>query len=239
MREEQTALPSALGAANARNIGRMLFRGAYNLEVYGADLMPRHGRLIVAANHLGFLDGALLCSSSPRPIHLLAKSEMFVPPMDKLMIGTGQIPVDYESPDRDAIDRAMAVLSAERALGIFPEAHRGVGDVSRIRHGVAYLATRSRAPIVPVALLGTRLTGMTKNSLPPLRSRMVVVFGAPFTPDAPGDLDTRSALASVGEGIRQRLSDHVRDALASTGMQLPDDDTSLETIANLQSGVRP
>ncbi|MEI8080327.1 MAG: lysophospholipid acyltransferase family protein [Actinomycetes bacterium] len=238
MQEADTALPSAVGAANARNIGRMLFRGAYNLDVHGAELVPLRGRLIVAANHLGFLDGALLCSSAPRPVHLLAKSEMFVPPMDKLMVGTGQIPVDYESADRDAIDRAMAVLLAERALGIFPEAHRGVGDVARIRHGVAYLQTRSRAPIVPVALLGTRLTGMTKNSLPAFRSRMVVVFGAPFVPDTPGDLDTRSALASVGESVRQRLADHVASALARTGMELPDDDTSLETIAKLKSGAR-
>lgn len=231
-------LPGAKGAANARNIGRLAFRGLYKLTVHGADLVPKRGRLIVAANHLGFLDGALLCSAAPRPIHVLAKSEMFVPPLDRLLNGAGQIPVDYESADRAAAARALAVLADERAIGIFPEAHRGIGNVARIRHGIAYLQTRSHAPIVPVALLGTRATGMSKNWVPPARAQLTVVFGEPFVPQAPGDLDTRAALASVGEGIRQRLADHVQAAVQRTGTALPEDDPSIATLANLAAGVK-
>lgn len=231
-------LPGATGAANARNIGRLAFRALYKLTVHGADLVPKRGRLIVAANHVGFLDGALLCSAAPRPIHVLAKSEMFVPPLDRILNGAGQIPVDYESADRAAVARALAVLADDRAIGIFPEAHRGIGDVARIRHGIAYLQTRSHAPIVPVALLGTRATGMSKNWVPPVRSQLAVVFGEPFVPHAPGDLDTRAALASLGESIRQRLADHVRAAIERTGIELPEGDTSIATLANLAAGVR-
>ncbi|MGV1036375.1 MAG: lysophospholipid acyltransferase family protein [Candidatus Nanopelagicales bacterium] len=216
-------LPSAKGVANGRNVARMLFRSAYRLSVVGASNVPKRGRLLLAANHTGMVDGPLLLGATPRPVHIFAKSELFTPPLDRLLTSVGQIKLDYESADRRAMSLALDLLSAERAVGIFPEAHRNRGDVARIRHGVAYLYTRSRAPIVPVALLGTRSTGMSKEALPPLRAPLFAVFGEPFSPPVQGDIDQRSTLAAVGELIRQRLADHVAAAVASTGVALPAD----------------
>lgn len=219
-------LPSARGAANARNIGATLFKLLYGPQILGGDHVPRRGRVILAANHTGFLDGPLLVSASPRPVHVMTKQEMFEPPLDKLLNSAGQIPLDYESADRPAIGRALEVLRDGRAVGIFPEAHRGRGDVSRIRHGVAYLQTRTQAPIVPVAILGTRNAGMSKDGWPALRSEMAVVYGEPFVAPVTGDLDQRATLSAVGEVIRQRLADHVRAAISQTGIELPGDDVT-------------
>ena len=228
-------LPSELGAANGRNIVGLVFRRMYRLTRIGAANVPLQGRLIIAANHLGFLDGPLLFAAAPRPIHVMAKREVFVPPIDRLLTGVGQIPLDYESADRNAVAKALAVLSDGRALGIFPEAHRGKGDLAGIRHGVAYLHTRSNAPIVPAAIFGTRSTGMSKDGIPPLRSRMFVVFGVPFSIPALGDIDKRSTLAAVGESIRQRLADHLCAAIARTGGSLPADDVSPEATSTERS----
>lgn len=223
---EVRRLPSGKGAANGRNIGSLLFRGAYKLSVIGADLVPRRGRVIFAANHTGFLDGPLLFSASPRPLHLVAKSELFQPPFDRLLCSVGQIPLQYESADRAATQAALAVLTEDRALGIFPEAHRGLGDFANLRHGIAYLAIRTNSPIVPVALLGTRSTGMGKEACPKPRSKLAAVFGEPFRATSVGDPDRRSTLASAAEAIRQRLVDHVRRAQELTGLVLPTDDVS-------------
>lgn len=224
------AVPSARGAANGRNVGRLLFRTLYRLDVIGAKTVPRRGRLIVAANHIGFLDGPLLFSAAPRPLHVVAKSELFDPPFDKVLSGVGQIPLDYESPDRAAVQEALAVLEDGRALGIFPEAHRGRGDFSRIRHGIAYLHSRTNAPIVPTAIFGTRLTGMTKNQLPKARSELTVVFGEPFRVEALGDIDSRATLAAMGESIRQHLADHLVASRDRYGLSLPQDAPSDQTI---------
>lgn len=226
-------VPSARGAANGRNIGRLIFNSLYDLEVYGAKNVPKRGRLIVAANHLGFLDGPLLFSAAPRPIHLVAKSELFEPPLDRVLKGAGQIKLDYESADRDAVQTALRVLEDGRAVGIFPEAHRGRGDFARIRHGVAYLHSRTNAPIVPAAIFGTRLTGMGKNQLPKVRSQLAVAFGEPFTVPALGDIDSRATLAAMGESIRQRLADHVDACIARYDFELPDDVPTDQTVGNL------
>ncbi|MFT6564103.1 MAG: 1-acyl-sn-glycerol-3-phosphate acyltransferase [Actinomycetes bacterium] len=220
-------IPSAKGAANGRNIGRLLFRGFYRIRVIGDQNVPRSGRVIVASNHIGLLDGGLLFSAAPRPLNVVAKSELFEPPFDRLLHASGQIPVEYEAPDRAAVRSALGVLERGGGLGIFPEAHRGIGDFARVRHGVAYLHSRTNAPIVPTAMFGTRKTGMGKNDLPRLRSKLTVVFGEPFTVAAYGDIDTRSTLAAMGESIRQRLADHLKYALELTGYQLPTDDVSI------------
>ncbi len=229
------ALPGSRGAANSRNLGRFGFAALYNLRVTNAYLVPPQGRTILAANHTGLLDGPLLVSCAPRPTHVMSKSEYFTGPGAKFMRAAGQIPVIYDSADRNAMQNAIAILNDERALGIFPEAHRGLGDFAHTRNGIAYLHAQTSAPIVPVAILGTRSTGMGKNGLPKVRSKIDVVFGMPFTVPIEADPTVRSTLAVVGEAIRQRLTDHVQLALEQTGHVLPEDDTSLETVAALKS----
>ncbi len=228
-------LPGTRGAAHGRNLTRFIFSGAYKLRMTNSHFVPPRGRVILAANHTGFLDGPLLFACSPRPVHLVAKSDIFKPPADRLLRATGQISLVYESADRTAVQTAIEVLNAERALGIFPEAHRGRGDFARLRNGIAYLHARTAAPIVPVAILGTRATGMGKNGLPPLRSTIDVVFGMPFRVPIEADPQIRATLAIVGEAIRQRLTDHVALALAETGQQLPADDTSIQTLRALRA----
>lgn len=221
-------VPSQRGAANGRNVGRLLFKSLYRTRVIGAENVPHKGRLIIAANHLGFLDGPLLFSMSPRPLHIFTKSEVYSPPFDRVLRGVGQIKLEYESADRDAMQTAIATLESSEAVGIFPEAHRGRGDFSRIRHGIAYLHSRTAAPIVPAAIFGTRYSGMKKDQLPRAREQLVVVFGEPFKVPVAGDHDTRPTIAAMGEAIRQRLFDHVQHAADEVAMTLPTDDFQTE-----------
>lgn len=214
-------LPRQRGAAQARRLGMSLFRRWYRLGVLGARNVPADGPVIIAANHLGFLDGPVMVVAAPRPVHALAKSELFAPPLNRIMSMAGQIPIRYEAPDRKAVAAALGVLRDGRALGIFPEAHRGTGEVTTIRHGVGYLALLTGAPIVPMAILGTRTPGMTKDGVPPRGSRIEVVYGEPFAVSTEGDCARRSVIAAAGESIRQRLHDHVAEACILTGQTLP------------------
>jgi 1-acyl-sn-glycerol-3-phosphate acyltransferase len=211
---------STSGAATGRNLAALLTR-LWRVSVTGSHLVPAEGPVILAANHTAFLDGVLLPVASPRPVHVMAKAAIWVPPLDRLLRATSQIPVDYDGPDRTALKQGLAVLGAGGVIGVFPEAHRGAGDVRHIRHGAAYLAARSGAPVVPVAILGARPAGAGKDALPRMRSRIDVLVGEPVDIRVDGDPRRRAVLARSGERLRQVLADHVRTAALRTGQELP------------------
>jgi 1-acyl-sn-glycerol-3-phosphate acyltransferase len=213
-------VPGAAGAATARNLAALALR-AWALRVSSLHLVPVEGPVLLAANHVGFLDGLVLVGSAPRPVHVLASPSLFRPPWAGVLRASGQIAYDADRPDRVALHAAVDVLQDGGAVAAFPEAHRGAGDVAHVRHGTAYLAHLSGAPVVPVAVLGTRPPGGGPDALPRWRSRLDVVFGEPVDIRASGDPRRRAVVARTGERLRQVLADHVRTACRRTGQDLP------------------
>jgi 1-acyl-sn-glycerol-3-phosphate acyltransferase len=213
-------LPSASSAATAHNVAGLLVR-AWKVRVTAAHLVPAQGPVLLVANHTAFLDAVLLSAASPRPAHVLSEPDVLVPPFDRLLRGTGQLRMDDAAPDRSALHLARALLADGRVVGLFPEGRRGSGDVRHVRLEAPYLAALSGAVVVPVAILGSRIAGAGRDSLPRLRRRIEVLFGAPVDLDVEGDPRRRAVLARSGERLRQALSDHVRTAVARTGQDLP------------------
>ncbi|MFK4268431.1 lysophospholipid acyltransferase family protein [Streptomyces milbemycinicus] len=212
------ALPSAGGAAVGRRIGIGLMYGLWKPRVLGAWRIPATGPVILAGNHSHNLDGPMLIGTSPRPVHFLVKKEAFVGPLDPFLRGIGQLKVDRANADRAAITDALGVLERGGVLGIFPEGSRGDGDFASLRSGLAYFAVRSGAPIVPVAVLGTALRrSRVVSGLPPLRSRIDVVFGDPFEAGDGSGRRTRSALDEATVRVQKRLGAHLADARRLTG----------------------
>ncbi|MCW5251074.1 lysophospholipid acyltransferase family protein [Streptomyces sp. SHP 1-2] len=192
--------------------------GLWKPRVLGAWRVPAQGPLILAVNHSHNIDGPMVMGVAPRPTHFLIKKEAFVGPLGRFLTGIGQLQVDRSSADRTAIARALGVLEAGGVLGIFPEGTRGEGDFASLRAGLAYFAVRSGAPIVPVAVLGSSDTpGRLTRALPPLRSRVDVVFGDPFTAGDGSGRRTRKALDEATERIRERLTAHLENAGRLTG----------------------
>ena len=144
---------------NLRPGAQSLVRGWWDVELHGTEHVPAEGPVVMAANHVGWLDGPLLAILSPRPVHALTKREMFAGPMGTFLRAAGQIPLDRWHVDLAAIRTALRVLAEGRAVGVFPEGARGAGDMRATRPGAAYLALVSGAPVVPVSFLGTRLPG--------------------------------------------------------------------------------
>ncbi|PWI06022.1 1-acyl-sn-glycerol-3-phosphate acyltransferase [Streptomyces sp. NWU339] len=213
-----TELPSARGAEVGRRIGVGLMYGLWKPRVLGAWRVPAAGPVVLAVNHSHNIDGPMVMGVAPRPTHFLIKKEAFVGPLDPFLTGIGQVKVDRDTTDRTAVSQALGVLREGGVLGIFPEGTRGEGDFASLRAGLAYFAVRGGAPIVPVAVLGSsRRGGRLIKGLPPLRSRVDVVFGDPF--DA-GDGDgrrTRKALDAATERIQKQLTAHLENARRLTG----------------------
>lgn len=209
---------SRKGAEVGRRIGVGLMYGLWKPRVLGAWRMPATGPAILAVNHSHNIDGPMVMGVSPRPTHFLIKKEAFIGPLDPFLTAIGQLKVDRSVADRGAITQALDVLKAGGVLGIFPEGTRGEGDFASLRAGLAYFAVRSGAPVVPVAVLGSsEKPGRLIKGLPPLRSRVDVVFGDPFEAGDGSGRRTRKALDEATERIQKQLSTHLENARRLTG----------------------
>ncbi|WP_121014837.1 lysophospholipid acyltransferase family protein [Streptomyces sp. 3211.6] len=216
--EQVSDTPSLKGAAVGRRIGIGLMYGLWKPRVLGAWKVPATGPVILAVNHSHNIDGPLVMGTAPRPLHFLIKKEAFVGPLGPFLEGIGQVKVDRSGTDRTAVTRALDVLGNGGALGIFPEGTRGDGDFASLRAGLTYFAVRSGAPIVPVAVLGsTEAKGRLVKGLPPLRSRVDIVFGSAFEAGDGTGRRTRTALDAATVRIQDRLTAHLADAKRLTG----------------------
>lgn len=208
------------GPTWSRRVGQVLAHGVWNTTIIDAQNVPRTGRVLLAANHTGIIDGPLLHGCIPRSSHFIIKEEAFFGVIGFLMRGAGQIPVDRTSA-RAALTTALALLNEDRLVSVFPEGTRGRGDVSDAKAGIAWLAVRSGAPVVPVAILGTRREGDKRSHIPRPRAPLAVVFGEPFQASEPDDGKGRAALSKAMERVQTHMSAHVESAVARTGIDLP------------------
>lgn len=128
--------------------------GGGHLEVHGREHVPPAGTpLILAANHRHGLDPFVLARGVPaatgRRVQFMAKRELFVPGLGAVLRRGGTFPVDREGQDVGSVRTALRVLGAGGTLGIFPEGTRSGGQM---HGGVALLALKGRAPVVPAGI---------------------------------------------------------------------------------------
>lgn len=215
--------PASWRATLGRHVGGALVRSLYAASAHGVDNVPDSGPVIFAANHTGYLDGAVVFGLAPRSTHFLVLASTFELGVGPLLHLTGQIPLEQGIGDRRALSSALGVLQRGGAVGIFPEGGRGRGDLETAGKGVAWLALQGHAPVVPVACLGTRATGELAASWPKLRSRLLVDFGAPISVTRADGIPGRVRLERAAEEIRFSLASHVGSASAHHGIELPTD----------------
>jgi 1-acyl-sn-glycerol-3-phosphate acyltransferase len=204
-----------------RPIAQALIRGWYDFESHGVDRVPPAGPVVMAANHVGWIDGPLLAISSPRPVHALTKREMFSHGLGGFLTASGQIPLDRFHVDVTAIRTALKALQSGLAVGVFPEGTRGAGDMTSPRAGAAYLALVSGAPVVPVSFLGTRMPGGSDGSIPPRGSRIAMTFGEPVRLGTRPWPRTQGQVADAAALVTAAILKTIREAQQTTGMTLP------------------
>jgi 1-acyl-sn-glycerol-3-phosphate acyltransferase len=218
-----------------RSILLPLSRVAFRPEVHGAGNVPRTGAVILAANHLSFVDSFLIPLMTPRRVSFLAKQEYFRSgggpkqfATRTFLTGIDAIPVPrggYRAA-QESLEAALRVLEAGGAFGIHPEGSRSRdGRLYRGRTGVAWLAIASGAPVVPVALRGTERI-QPVGARAPRPGKVVVRFGEPMRFAQPADgrpgparrAATDTIMAAIAELSGQPVADQYNELSAGTAI---------------------
>lgn len=191
-----------MSAPRTRPLVRLVARAFTSLlthtTVSGKENLPAGGPLLVVFNHLGHADAAVLIASLPFSIDAVALSDLLKVPVTGGMLRMyGVIPVQRDVFDRTVVERALGVLSSGGVLILAPEARMSVsGTLEKARGGAAYLALKTRAPILPVALTGTFNPDFYAEWKRRRRPRVTMTIGRVFN---------LPELALEGAGRRQSL----------------------------------
>jgi 1-acyl-sn-glycerol-3-phosphate acyltransferase len=157
----------------SRALCRFLVRSIYGFRAIQPEKVPADGPVIVACNHVSYLDPVVLGIGFRRPVTYLAKKELFaIPVLGPVIAALGVYPLDREAGGVAAVRSALRALKDGRCIGIFPEGTRNLSGEVQGKGGAALLAALSGAPVVPAAISGTRRA----RPFHPIR----VIYGEPI-----------------------------------------------------------
>lgn len=183
----------------ARPLIKWIYRVACRVTVSGMERVPPPGGYIVAMNHLARYDPPFLISFWPYPVEALgASDQLAIPVIGHIMRAYGTVPVHRGEFDRTLLDKALAILRANRPFVIAPEGGRThTPGMREAKPGVAYLASKADAPILPVGITGTETLIPDWKAL--RRPFLTMTVGEPFhLPPIP----------VTGAGRRASLTEH-------------------------------
>lgn len=200
----------------ALSFGARLFsRAMTRVSVEGAlDEIPREGAVIIAANHASNFDpvvlGSWLIPKAGRRFQWLGKKELFAWPVVGFLARHGGVhPVDRSRADVEAYRLAKRILDEGHVLFVFPEGTRSPdGALHEARDGVASLALRTGAPIVPVGIAGSDRVWPRGRLLPRPGGRVTVRVGSPFrvADELPPEVEKADAKGHATDLIMRRIA---------------------------------
>jgi len=124
-------------------------------RIEGLENVPAAGPAILMINHIAFIDPIVVLGNLPRNIVPMAKAEVYDIPVWGIFPRLWDvIPVHRGEADREALTRALAVLAAGEIVLVAPEGTRHA-SIQEVKEGIAYLAHKSVAPVLPIAIDGT------------------------------------------------------------------------------------
>ena len=198
------------------NVAALAFNFMGGFSYTGAERLPGRAQpYILAPTHRSMLDipalGLAMLEAADREVHFLAKQELFKPGLiGSFLSACGAFPVDRDEKGpkmKVPLEHLQNVLRDRGVVGIFPEGTRKNGqEVSRfdLYDGVAWLAMKEQAAIVPVGIAGTE-----KGKTGPAH----VAFGETITPLDIAELDSTLPYVKHRKAIRSSIMDVVYNGM--------------------------
>lgn len=200
----------------AHAVLRPISHAVWRPTVTGTENVPKSGAVILASNHLSFIDSFVIPLVAPRKVHFLAKQEYWTGEglsghaSRWFFTEIGAVAVDRDSPRaaQESLNAGLKVLQRGGAFGLYPEGTRSRdGRLYRGHPGVAWLALTAGCPIVPVGLTGTQDIQPVGSNVPRL-AKVSVTFGEPIQV-------TDEVKAMPAGKARRLLTDQVMESIAA------------------------
>ncbi|WP_158867911.1 lysophospholipid acyltransferase family protein [Leifsonia sp. AG29] len=215
----------------------------YRPRVIGRKNVPEHGKVILASNHLSFIDSVLIPMTSPRRVQFLAKSTYFegrglkgrVSRAFFTAIGAVGVKRGAGQAAQEALEQSRRIIDSGAAFALYPEGTRSLdGRLYKGRTGIGWLALTTGAVVVPVGLIGTDEMQPVGVSFPRVR-RVTVAFGEPIDVSHYGSAESGRA--------RRLATDEIMAAIhALTGQELAgvyNESPPANTVERVRRALRP
>jgi 1-acyl-sn-glycerol-3-phosphate acyltransferase len=185
------------GERAVRLLARAAVRASSIVEIEGCERIPAAGPALFAVNHLHILDALWMSAVLPPRTRFLVAEEYrtrFV--VGRLLDAGRVIYIARGRADREALERAVAVVRGGGAVAIAPEGRLSrTGGLIKGQSGVAYLSSQSGVPVIPVVAYGQERAGASWTGLSRVRVRVLIgdPIGAPVCPATAHELERHAA----------------------------------------------
>jgi 1-acyl-sn-glycerol-3-phosphate acyltransferase len=169
----------------AKIILSSFFRFYIRLDVIGHRNIPGSGGVILAPNHISYLDPILMALAVKRRVYSMAKEELFKNTFSRfVMTNLNAFPVRRGGLDRSTLNRSLKILNHGNVLNVFPEGTISLsGNTLEGKQGAAWLALKANVPVVPVKIIGSNELLPNGKTFPKM-GRARVIFGKPIIIDS-------------------------------------------------------
>ena len=193
----------------SRLIYKIILTLFFKLEVVGRKNVPRKGPFIMAANHMSYVDPAVVgVACNTVPISFLAKRELGeIPFLGAWCKSVGCIFVERDSGKPEPLKRALKALKEGKALGMFPEGTRSLdGNLQKAKSGIGIIVAKSKVPVIPMYISGTsKALPKGKKILRPTRIRARIGMPVDIS-ESFAIREKREAYEFIGDRIMSAIS---------------------------------
>lgn len=194
---------------------RLMYGTYFRWRVNNPENVPATGPVILAANHLSFLDPPLIGSALNRPINYLARESLFrYPGIGAILRSWNAVPVDRDGGGAAGLRAIMDRLAQGGGILLFPEGTRSeTGQLGKARAGIGLTVIKSQAPVVPVRVFGT-LEAFGKKVKIPKPHQVTVTYGKQIDFTALREEAKTASKARMKE-IYQEVADRIMAEIAA------------------------
>ncbi|MDF1858751.1 MAG: lysophospholipid acyltransferase family protein [Verrucomicrobiales bacterium] len=201
-----------LGHTGARIFGKLV--NSYRIE-NREGLAAVEGGLIIASNHVSFLDPPLIGAAFREPIYYFARRTLFRHPVANfLFTRVRALPVDQEKPELSSLKKVIQLVKADEKVLIFPEGERSWDGTMNMdgQPGIGMIVSKSGVPVLPIRLFGPEKS-LARGSKKIKRHPVTLVVGEPM------DFSDLLADKSIpGKEKYKMIADQIMVAIAALEM---------------------
>lgn len=194
---------------------RLVFATYFRWRVIGAENVPKTGGVILAANHVSYLDPPLVGAGLDRDINYLARQSLFrFPLIGRLLVSWNSVPVDRDGGGARGLKSILDRLLGGAGIILFPEGTRSYdGKLQPARAGIGLTVVKSDAPVVPVRIFGT-YEAWGRNKRFPRPKKITLRYGEPMQFEKLR-AEARECSKDRLKEVYQQIADEIMAAIAA------------------------